>query len=84
MSAAGERASPPSVATRASVASRSGGRTSADAVARGALEPPKGRSGIGLLAFAVLALVAIIFVAAVAFAVGHQFAVAEATLRSMP
>jgi hypothetical protein len=44
---------------------------------------PKGRSGIGLLAFAVLAIVLIIIVATVAFFVGHEVAAAERFLSLM-
>jgi hypothetical protein len=45
---------------------------------------PAGRSGIGLLAFAVLAIVVVIFVAAVAFEVGHQLAIAQRALGLIP
>jgi Flp pilus assembly protein TadG len=45
---------------------------------------PSGRSGIGLLAFAVLAIVLIIVVAAVAFEVGHQVAMAQRALGIVP
>jgi hypothetical protein len=45
---------------------------------------PAGRSGIGLLAFAVLAIVVVIVVAAVAFAVGHQVAIAQRALGLVP
>jgi hypothetical protein len=43
-----------------------------------------GRSGIGLLAFAVLAIVVVIVVAAVAFEVGHQVAAAQRALGMSP
>jgi hypothetical protein len=48
------------------------------------VEPSKGRGGIGLLAFAILAIVMIVFVAAVAAEVGHQVAVAQRALGSLP
>jgi hypothetical protein len=47
------------------------------------MEPSKGRSGIGLLAFTILAIVLVIFVAAVAFGVGHEVAAAEQALSLM-
>jgi hypothetical protein len=40
----------------------------------------KGRSGIGVLAFAILAMVLIALVAAVALGVGHEVAVAQQSL----
>jgi len=43
-----------------------------------------GRSGIGLLAFAVLAIDVVIVVAAVAFEVGHQVAAAQRALGMVP
>jgi hypothetical protein len=43
-----------------------------------------GRSGIGLLAFAILAVVAVVVVAAVAFEVGHQLAIAQRALGLIP
>jgi uncharacterized membrane protein affecting hemolysin expression len=45
---------------------------------------PAGRSGIGLLAFAVLAIVVVIVVAAIAFEVGHQLAIAQRALGLLP
>ena len=43
--------------------------------------PDKGRSGIGLLAFAVLAIVLILVVAVIAFSVGQQVVAAQQALR---
>jgi hypothetical protein len=40
----------------------------------------KGSQRIGLLAFAILAIVLVMFVAAVAFGVGHEVAAAERAL----
>ncbi len=48
------------------------------------MEPSRGRSGIGLLAFAVLASVMAVCVAAVAFAVGQQLAVAQEAFGRLP
>jgi hypothetical protein len=48
------------------------------------IEPSKGRSGIGLLAFGILATVLVAVVAAIALAVGHQVGVAEQSLRLLP
>jgi hypothetical protein len=48
------------------------------------MEPSKGgRSGLGLIGFAVLAIVLIIVVATVAASVGHQLALAQRTLEEM-
>jgi hypothetical protein len=47
------------------------------------MEPSKGRSGIGLLAFAILAIVLVNFVAAVAVGVGHELADAERAVSQM-
>ncbi|MEO6208300.1 MAG: hypothetical protein ABIP77_10165 [Candidatus Limnocylindrales bacterium] len=47
------------------------------------MPPPTGRSGIGLLAFAVIAIIFVVLVAAVAFAVGHQLAAAQEALKQM-
>jgi hypothetical protein len=44
------------------------------------MEPSKGRSGIGLLAFAILAIVLIVVVAVVAFGFGQQVAAAQRSL----
>jgi hypothetical protein len=48
------------------------------------MEPSRGRSGIGLLAFAVLTIVMVVCVAAVAFAVGHQLGVAQESFGRWP
>ena len=48
------------------------------------MPPDKGRSGIGLLAFAVLAIVLILVVAVIAFNVGHQVAAAQRALGLLP
>ena len=45
---------------------------------------PEGRSGVGLIAFAVLTIFLVIVVAAVAFEVGHQVAIAQRALGSIP
>ena len=49
-----------------------------------AMNRVSGRSGAGLLGFAILAIVAIVVVAAVAFSIGHQLAVAEKVLAQVP
>jgi hypothetical protein len=46
--------------------------------------PKVGRSGIGLLAFAILALVLITIVATIAFTIGHQVAEAQQALGLLP
>ena len=46
--------------------------------------PNVGRSGIGLLAFAILALVLLAVVATIAFTVGHQVAGAQRALGLLP
>lgn len=48
------------------------------------MQPDKGRSGIGLLAFAVLAIVLILVVVALAFSVGQQVAAAQRSLGQLP
>src|SRR5688500_10554860 len=48
------------------------------------VEPSKGRSGLGLLGFAVLAIALIVVVAIVAASFGHQLAIAEKTLEQLP
>ena len=44
---------------------------------------PAGRSGIGMLAFAVLAIALVIVVGAVAFEVAHRVEIAQHTLQSV-
>lgn len=49
------------------------------------MEPSRGHgSGIGLLGFAILAIVLVVIVATVAYGLGHQVANAEQAIRSMP
>jgi len=48
------------------------------------VQPDKGRSGIGLLAFAVLAIVLILVVAVIAFSVGQQVAAVQQALDLLP